>query len=57
MEQRREGIIKGYKGKGYGRIMLDGQDGNRVFVTMSDWGRGFDTENKQRRDASHKMTK
>ncbi|PSR28838.1 MAG: hypothetical protein C7B46_18900 [Sulfobacillus benefaciens] len=28
-----EGIVKWYKeDKGYGRIMLDGQDGNHVFV-------------------------
>nr|WP_029420171.1 cold shock domain-containing protein [Alicyclobacillus macrosporangiidus] len=31
--QRREGIVKWFKeDKGYGRIMLDGQDGNHVFV-------------------------
>ena len=30
---RRKGIVKWYKDdKGYGRIMLDGQDGNHVFV-------------------------
>jgi CspA family cold shock protein len=33
---RREGIVKWYQeGKGYGRIMLDGQDGNHVFVHFS----------------------
>lgn len=33
---RREGIVKWYKeDKGYGRIMLDGQAGNHVFVHFS----------------------
>ena len=33
---RREGIVKWYKeDKGYGRIMLDGKDGNHVFVHFS----------------------
>ena len=33
---RREGIVKWYKkDKGYGRIMLDGEDGNHVFVHFS----------------------
>ena len=33
---RREGIVKWYKeDKGYGRIMLDGQEGNHVFVHFS----------------------
>ena len=33
---RREGIVKWYKeDKGYGRIMLDGQDGNHAFVHFS----------------------
>lgn len=30
---KREGIVKWFKDeKGYGRIMLDGEDGNHVFV-------------------------
>ncbi|GMA51744.1 hypothetical protein GCM10025857_31010 [Alicyclobacillus contaminans] len=34
--QRREGIVKWFKEeKGYGRIMLEGQDGNHVFVHFS----------------------
>ncbi len=34
--QRREGTVKWYKEeKGYGRIMLDGQNGNHVFVHFS----------------------
>ncbi|GMA64149.1 cold shock domain-containing protein [Alicyclobacillus fastidiosus] len=34
--QRREGIVKWFKDeRGYGRIMLDGQDGNHVFVHFS----------------------
>ncbi len=33
---RREGTVKWYKeDKGYGRIMLDGRDGNHVFVHFS----------------------
>ena len=33
---KREGIVKWYKEeKGYGRIMLDGEDGNHVFVHFS----------------------
>ena len=33
---RREGILKWYKeDKGYGRIMMDGKDGNHVFVHFS----------------------
>lgn len=33
---RREGVVKWYKDdKGYGRIMLDGQDGRHVFVHFS----------------------
>lgn len=37
MVQRREGIVKWYKtDKGYGRIMLDGQDGDHVFVLFCD---------------------
>ncbi|MEZ7172978.1 cold-shock protein [Sporosarcina sp. OR05] len=33
---KREGIVKWYKeDKGYGRIMLDGEDGNHVFVHFS----------------------
>ncbi len=33
MAERRWGIVKWYKeDKGYGRIMLDGQEGNHVFV-------------------------
>lgn len=33
---KREGIVKWYKDdKGYGRIMLDGKDGNHVFVHFS----------------------
>ena len=34
--RKREGIVKWYKEeKGYGRIMLDGEDGNHVFVHFS----------------------
>lgn len=37
MAERRYGIVKWYKeDKGYGRIMLDGQDGNHVFVHFSE---------------------
>ena len=33
---KREGIVKWFKAeKGYGRIMLDGEDGNHVFVHFS----------------------
>ena len=33
---QREGIVKWYKEeKGYGRIMLDGEEGNHVFVHFS----------------------
>ena len=33
---KREGIVKWFKEeKGYGRIMLDGEDGNHVFVHFS----------------------
>jgi len=33
---KREGIVKWFKEeKGYGRIMLDGEDGNHVFVPFS----------------------
>ena len=33
---KREGIVKWFKDeKGYGRIMLDGEDGNHVFVHFS----------------------
>ena len=33
---RRQGIVKWYKEeKGYGRTMLDGEDGNHVFVHFS----------------------
>lgn len=33
---KREGIVKWFKEeKGYGRIMLDGEDGNHVFVNFS----------------------
>ncbi len=33
---KHEGIVKWYKDdKGYGRIMLDGQDGHHVFVHFS----------------------
>ena len=33
---RREGIVKWFKEeKGYGRIMLDGEDGNHIFVHFS----------------------
>ncbi|AXI00966.1 cold-shock protein [Sporosarcina sp. PTS2304] len=33
---KREGIVKWFKEeKGYGRIMLDGEDGNLVFVHFS----------------------
>ena len=36
MERRRLGIVKWFKKeKGYGRIMLDGQDGDHVFVHYS----------------------
>jgi cold shock protein len=36
MDERRKGIVKWYKeDKGYGRIMLDGIDGNHVFVHFS----------------------
>jgi CspA family cold shock protein len=36
---RREGIVKWYKeDKGYGRIMLDGQDGNHVSFTSARFG-------------------
>ncbi len=35
-ELEREGIVKWFKEeKGYGRIMLDGEDGNHVFVHFS----------------------
>ncbi|WP_143764172.1 cold-shock protein [Paenibacillus odorifer] len=35
--ERRWGIVKWYKeDKGYGRIMLDGQEGNHVFVHFSE---------------------
>ncbi|MEK5645931.1 MULTISPECIES: cold-shock protein [Paenibacillus] len=35
--KRRWGIVKWFKDdKGYGRIMLDGQDGNHVFVHFID---------------------
>ncbi|KTD88687.1 cold-shock protein [Paenibacillus etheri] len=37
MAERRYGIVKWYKeDKGYGRIMLDGQEGNYVFVHFSE---------------------
>jgi CspA family cold shock protein len=37
MADRRTGIVKWFKeDKGYGRIMLDGQDGNHVFVHFSE---------------------
>lgn len=37
MAGRRYGIVKWFKeDKGYGRIMLDGQDGNHVFVHFSE---------------------
>lgn len=37
MGERRWGIVKWYKeDKGYGRIMLDGQDGSHVFVHFSE---------------------
>lgn len=33
---KREGVVKWYKDeKGYGRIMLDGEEGNHVFVHFS----------------------
>lgn len=36
MEERRCGIVKWYKeDKGYGRIMLDGQEGNHVLYTLA----------------------
>lgn len=35
-DMKREGIVKWFKEeKGYGRIMLDGEDGNHVFVHFS----------------------
>jgi cold shock protein len=37
MGERRWGIVKWFKeDKGYGRIMLDGADGNHVFVHFSE---------------------
>lgn len=37
MEERRWGIVKWFKeDKGYGRIMLDGQDGIHIFVHFSE---------------------
>ncbi|WEG12234.1 cold shock domain-containing protein [Pullulanibacillus sp. KACC 23026] len=37
MVERRKGIVKWFKEeKGYGRIMLDGIDGNHVFVHFSE---------------------
>lgn len=37
MAERRFGIVKWFKeDKGYGRIMLDGQDDNHVFVHFSE---------------------
>lgn len=37
VRERRKGIVKWYKeDKGYGRIMLDGIDGNHVFVQFSE---------------------
>ena len=37
MAERRCGIVKWYKAdEGYGRIMLDGQDGEHVFVHFSE---------------------
>ncbi|RUT31765.1 cold-shock protein [Paenibacillus zeisoli] len=37
MAERRWGIVKWFKeDQGYGRIMLDGQDGNHVFVHFSE---------------------
>lgn len=37
MGERRWGIVKWFKeDKGYGRIMLDGLDGNHVFVHFSE---------------------
>ncbi|WP_438495184.1 cold-shock protein [Paenibacillus sp. IHBB 3054] len=37
MAERRCGIVKWFKeDKGYGRIMLDGQDDNHVFVHFSE---------------------
>ena len=37
MGNRRWGIVKWFKeSKGYGRIMLEGQDGNHVFVLFSE---------------------
>lgn len=37
MAERRWGIVQWYKeDKGYGRLMLDGQEGNHVFVHFSE---------------------
>ena len=37
MENRRWGIVKWFKeNKGYGRIMLEGHDGNHVFVHFTE---------------------
>jgi cold shock protein len=36
MNVRRQGVVKWFKEeKGYGRIMLDGEDGNHVYVHYS----------------------
>jgi len=36
IDLKREGIVKWFhEDKGYGRIMLDGEDGNYVFVHFS----------------------
>ena len=37
MDNKRWGLVKWFKeDEGYGRIMLDGQDGDHVFVHFSD---------------------